>query len=172
MAKGGKSPSPSYSPWDFPGIIFPVTLLPSPPPIIPALTWFLPLGLLHVHQAHQAQCTSGPLHWPLHGPGILSLQLSHGQLATPGLSPPCSTTDMKQLPLHHHHPAQFLFLLITASFQLADLLAWLWSVPSHPLPFRSCPAASWGKGPPSGTFPSLSPAPRHRAQHEAGDQCL
>ena len=58
-------------------------------------------GLLHVHQAHQAQCTSGPLHWPLHGPGILSLQPSHSQLATPGLSPPCSTTDMKQLPLHH-----------------------------------------------------------------------
>lgn len=136
-------------------------------PIIPALTWFLPW---------RPPCSPSP-------PGTVpqglcsgrsmdlefSLQPSHGQLAAPGLSPPCPH-DVNGSPCITHHPAQFLFLLITAPFQLAEL-PWLWSVPSTPTALQKLPCSRQEQGPPS-AHSLVSSAPRHRAQHEAEDQCL
>ena len=92
---GEEGPSPSYSPCDSPGIIFPSPccphlLLSSPRSLSSCHT-----GLLHVHNVPQGLCTGHSVDLES------SLQPSHGQLATPGLSPPCSTTDMKQLPVHY-----------------------------------------------------------------------
>ena len=93
--RGEESPSPSYSPRGSPSIIFPSPC--SPQLLLSSLHSLSSChtGLLHVHNVPQGLCAGHSVDLES------SLQPSHSQLATPGLSPPCSTTDMKQLPVHY-----------------------------------------------------------------------